>query len=117
MLLRSARRNVRRIVGAALLALLLAQWLAFAHAVLHAAQARPALAFAAVEAAQPDVFGHAAGTPECRLVDQVLSGADGLLAAPVVAQAAPESVVAAPGEAPRGESAPRPYQARAPPRA
>lgn len=117
MLLRPARRNARRIVGAALLALLLAQWLAFAHAVLHAAQARPALAFATVEATQGDAFGHAAGTPECRLVDQLLSGADGLPATCVVAEAAADFLAPTPGEPPRGESAPRPYQARAPPRA
>ena len=113
----TARSSARRIVGVALLALLLAQWVALAHAVLHAAQVRPAERAAAATSVQADLFGHAAGARECRLVDQLLSFAG----APDVAPAPGEPPAATAPPAPRAGVAPRgsghPYEARAPPRA
>lgn len=114
---RPARRTARRIVGAALLALMLVQWLALAHAVLHAAHMRPALAFAAIEAVQADGFGHAAGTPECRLVDQLLSAGVAPAATPALPGAAPAVLAAALPPSPPACWTARPYQARAPPHA
>ena len=60
----------RRLVGVALLTLLLAQWTALTHAIAHAQ-----LGTGAVVAAQADApWGHQAGTPSCLLVDHLLIG-------------------------------------------
>jgi hypothetical protein len=63
------RLSTRRIVAAALLALLLAQWTAWAHAFAHGTPEHRA---AAAEA-QRD-WGHAKASPSCQLVDQLLVG-------------------------------------------
>lgn len=117
MRLRTARSSARRIVGAALLALLLAQWLALAHAVLHAAQVRGTLALADAASVQVDWIGHTSGSPECRLVDQLLSAAAASEVPAFEAGSPPDVPVAAPREASAARSAARPYEARAPPRA
>jgi hypothetical protein len=115
--LRPSRGSARRIVGAALLALLLAQWLALAHAVLHTAQVRASLAFADAAAVKVDFFAHTAGGSECRLVDQLLSAAGAPDVPALEGGPPPDAPVAAPSESPCGRSAARPYEARAPPRA
>lgn len=95
--------------------LLAAQALGLAHHIRHA----PGLGAAAttVAAAPPDwADGHAAGSAECRLVDQ-LAHADGLCDATwAAAPAAPASPApaAVPTPAPRAGSAAA-YRARAPP--
>ena len=60
----------RRLVGVALLALLLAQWTALTHAIAHVP-----LGAGAMVAAQADTaWGHQAGAPACALVDHLLFG-------------------------------------------
>jgi hypothetical protein len=108
------RNAARRLVGAALLALLVGQWTALAHSVAHARL--PAQAAMSVD--KPDAWAHRAGTPSCQLVDHLLvgqmAGADpaGLLRAP---PAATRLTAPAPSISPC--SASRAYEARGPPRA
>ena len=64
------RNATRRLVGVALLALLLGQWTVLAHSIAHA-RARAAVA---VSADTDHAWGHHAGTPACHLVDHLLAG-------------------------------------------
>jgi hypothetical protein len=65
------RRNVaRRCIGAAVLALLLAQWTALGHAYSHAAWRTAAVA----QTDDAQGWHHAAGSSACQLVDQLLVG-------------------------------------------
>ncbi|MBA4178217.1 MAG: hypothetical protein C0505_16925 [Leptothrix sp. (in: Bacteria)] len=104
----------RRIVGVALLALLLGQWTVLAHLIAHAR----APAAAAVLADGDNVWGHDAGTPACHLVDHLLAGqAPGGEPAPAacVPRALPR--LAAPAPSTHAGPAAQAYEARAPPRA
>ena len=104
----------RRLVGVALLTLLLAQWTVLTHAIAHAQ-----LGTGAVVAAQADApWSHQAGTPSCLLVDHLLIGqlSGGDPAAipwfwPASAPAASPNLPIACGFALRA------YEARGPPRA
>ena len=61
---------IRRLVGVALLALLLALWTALTHTIAHAP-----LGAAGVVATDADAtWGHQGGTSSCQLVDQLLIG-------------------------------------------
>lgn len=60
----------RRLIGVAMLALLVGQWAALAHSIGHAQ--RPAQAAPTVH--DHDAWGHQAGTPNCQLVDHLLLG-------------------------------------------
>lgn len=106
--------STRRLVGVALLALLLAQWTALAHAIAHA----PLAAGSALVAQADAPWGHAANTPDCRLVDQLLiaplSGAD----SSATVWFWPATAVASTRDLPVVCSATlRAYEARGPPRA
>jgi len=103
----------RRIVGLALLALLLAQWSALVHVIAHGPGHRSDV----VAAADQDEWGHPAGSPACQLFDHLLAGqAPGFDSAP--APVVPTVTAPAARPAPWAESGPehRAYQARAPPR-
>lgn len=65
-----SRAAMGRLVGVALLALLLAQWTALTHAIAHAS-----LGAAGVVAIEDDGhWGHDAGAPACTLIDHLLLG-------------------------------------------
>lgn len=107
------RNATRRLVGVALLALLLGQWTALAHSIAHAL-GPPAVASVASDQA----WGHHAGTPACSLVDHLLGGqapgGPGVSVACVPAAALRLAL-------PASSIGPRPllrvYEARGPPRA
>lgn len=108
------RNATRRLVGLALLALLLAQWTALAHAIAHA----PLHAGAAVAANAGAAWGHHAGTPACHLVDHLLIGqAAGDEPAPVPCLRHASTLVVASDLSIGPGLALRAYQARGPPRA
>lgn len=116
----SPRIAVRRLIGLALLALLLGQWTVLRHALTHTGS-RPALAAAAaVDAAAvavaDDAWGHAAGSSVCQLVDQWLLGqllGVDATASPCVSPAPPRA--ASPGSPIWSSPAAQAYQARGPP--
>lgn len=114
--------NARRLVAATLCALLLAQSLAFWHAIAHAPGLGRVIAGVTADAhgdaeASPGAWGHAAGDAACRLVDQLLQGGATLPDLPAVAAGpVPQrlAAVACPAAA-RGIAAA--FLARGPPRA
>ena len=65
---RHTARIARRIVGAALLAVLLAQWAALVHTVLHG----PVHAGVVIQGHAAESSNHAAGSPVCQLFDHLL---------------------------------------------
>lgn len=98
----------RRGVVAVLAALVLAQWLALAHAIGHA----PGAATTA-----HDDWGHDAGAPVCQLVDHLIGGQATAPALPTVTPvAATAACPAAPAPASPPAAARHAYLARAPPR-
>lgn len=108
------RNAARRLVGVALLALLLGQWTALAHSVVHAHL--PAQASLTVD--DHDAWGHQAGTPNCQLVDHLLVG-QAAAGAPAPLLGVPPALTLpaalAPSIAPGPAS--RAFEARGPPRA
>ena len=109
---RRHRNAARRLIGAALLALLLGQWTALVHSIAHARMPTGA----AVSAEYDDAWGHHAGPPACQLVDHLLVGQ--------AAGGEPSSVptlpvaairVAAPDPSMGPGPASRAYEARGPP--
>ena len=84
-----SRAAVARLVGAALLAVLLAQWTALAHAIAHA----PIGAAGVVAVADDDHWDHEAGSASCALIDHLLvgdsTGGDGPATPSVQPDAAP----------------------------
>lgn len=113
---RHASNLTRRLVGVALLALLLAQWAALAHAWAHGPlhmSGQPA-----VEADADVTWDHDAGSPACQLVDQLLNAqAAGAAPAAVPFFLATTPPAAAPGGPIARGLALRAYEARGPPRA
>ena len=104
----------RRLIGVALLALLLGQWAVLAHSIAHARTPAPA----AVSADTDHAWGHPAGTPACHLVDHLLAGqAPGGEPASVAFVPPAEMGLAVPASSIGPRPAPRAYQARGPPRA
>lgn len=107
-------RARRRIAAWALLATLAVQWLALGHAVEHAS-----VVVAVVEAAGHDTLHglggeHDAGSPQCQLLDQLLSGQGVATVSAALPWLAPAGVVA--HAAASVERAPASaYRARAPP--
>jgi hypothetical protein len=118
MLFSRTRLASRRLVGVALLALVLGQWTMLAHAIAHARTAAVVEHAAGVDQDHSHGWGHDAGTPVCDLVDHLLTGqAPGVSheAVRCLPPAAALAATAAPSEAP-GPFAPA-YEARGPPRA
>ena len=108
------RNASRRVIGVALLALLLAQWTVLAHSIAHAWS--PAVVDVAADA--DHAWGHHAGTSACHLVDHLLAGqAPGgeTASVPGLPPAALRLVAPAPSIGPGPVS--RAYEARGPPRA
>lgn len=108
------RNATRRLVGVALLALLLGQWTLLAHSIVHARA--PSTAAASPEA--DHAWGHHAGTSACHLVDHLLTGqAPG--GEPTTVSCLPPAAmrVAAPAPSIGPGPASRAYEARGPPRA
>ena len=104
----------RRLVGVALLALLLGQWTVLAHSIAHAAPT----AASAVSVESDHTWDHAAGTPACHLVDHLLAGqapAGDLAPVPCLPAAARLVAALSASRAPGPIS--RAYEARGPPRA
>lgn len=123
--MQSLRRHtaIRRIVGVALLAMLLAQWQVLAHAIAHGPWYSHAAALADIgRADQPghaeDGWGHPAGAPACELFDALL-GAQAPGAEPATAPQLPKSPrrFASPAQLADIGPALRAYEARGPPRA
>lgn len=117
---RHASNLTRRLVGVALLALLLAQWTALAHAWAHGPlhisghiSGQPA-----AEAEADVTWDHDAGSSACQLVDHLLIGqAAGAASAAVPFFLATTPPAAAPGGPIARGLALRAYEARGPPRA
>ena len=101
-----------RLFGAALLALLLAQWTALTHAIAHAP-----LGAAGVVAIDDDgQWGHDADTPACALIDHLLLGELTGGEAPAISWLPPDAMLeAAPKCRLVCSVALRAYQARGPP--
>ena len=123
---------MRRIVGVALLAMLLAQWQALAHAIAHGPWHTDAVAEGANDAAGPwghanhdghaghdgDGWGHPAGSPACELFDALLGAqAPGAEAATLPLLPPSQGRFALPGRLADAAPALRAYEARGPPRA
>ena len=101
-----------RLVGAALLALLLAQWTALTHAIAHA----PLGATVAVAVVDDGHWGHDADTPACALIDHLLLGELTGGEAPAISWLPPDVMLAAAPKCRLACSvALRAYQARGPP--
>ena len=62
--------SLRRLIGAALLALLVAQWTAIVHAVAHA----PSASAVVTIQGDGDRYGHRADSAACQLIDHLLTG-------------------------------------------
>ena len=125
----------RRIVGVALLALLLSQWQALAHAIAHGPWHTDAVAVAANHAAGPwghanhdghaghaghdgDGWGHPAGSPACELFDALLGAqAPGAEAATLPLLPPSQGRFVLPGRLADAGPALRAYEARGSPRA
>jgi hypothetical protein len=114
------RRMARRIVGVLLLALSLglSQWSALAHAIAHSTGLPADSAGSSAHAG--DVleltWGHEAGTPECRLFDQLLGGqALGAEAAPMPGVPLACAPLVADALSPCRQPTLRTYLARGPP--
>lgn len=122
----------RRIVGVALLALLLSQWQALAHAIAHGPWHTGAVAAAASHAAghggyanhdghaghDGDGWGHPAGSPACELFDALLGAqAPGAEAATLPLLPPSQGRFVLPGRLADAGPALRAYEARGPPRA
>ncbi len=108
------RNATRRLVGVALLALLVGQWVVLAHAIAHARTP----AAVAVSAETDHGWGHHAGTPACDLVDHLLTGqAPGTESASANGRPAAAIRVAPPLPSIGPGRASRAYEARGPPRA
>ena len=123
---------MRRIVGVALLAMLLAQWQALAHAIAHGPWHTDAVAVAANEAAghwdhgnhdghaghDADGWGHPAGSPACEVFDALLGAqAPGAEAATLPLLPPSQGRYALPERLADAGPALRAYEARGPPRA
>lgn len=105
---------VRRVVGVALLTLVLGQWAVLVHAIEHA---RASVGVAG-KAGTDHAWGHQAGTAACHLVDHLLTGqAPGKepAATPHLPPAASRPV--APGPSIGSGRVARTYEARGPPAA
>lgn len=103
-----------RLVGAALLALLLMQWTALTHAIAHA----PLAASLVVAEDADSHWGHDAGTSTCYLIDHSLLGHAPLGDSAPVAWVPPEATLATAPKCRQVRSDTRPaYEARGPPRA
>lgn len=108
------RNATRRLVGVALLALLLGQWTVLAHSIAHALA--PAAAEVSVES--DHTWGHHAGSPACHLVDHLLTGqAPGGDAASATGLPPAAMQVAAPAASVGPGPLSQAYEARGPPRA
>ena len=111
-------RITRRIIGVALLALLLGQWAALAHSVQHAREPTGPAVPAYVATDDSDVWGHQVGTSACHLMGHLLTGqAPGV--ANVAVPCSPLAAVPAmaPTAPPYQGAASRAYEARGPPTA
>ena len=110
---------IRRLIGVALLALLLGQWTVLTHSVAHT-RLTPGVAASADADADADAdesWGHDAGSSFCQLVDQLLVGqavGGEPAASPCVPPAATQAAAPATsiGPSPTAHS----YHARGPPR-
>jgi hypothetical protein len=108
------RNAARRLIGVALLALLVGQWTALAHSIGHAHL--PARATLSVD--DHDAWGHEAGAPSCQLVDHLLVGqATGGDPAPLLWLPPAATLLAAPAPSIAPGPASRAFEARGPPRA
>jgi hypothetical protein len=109
-----SRAALGRLIGAALLALLLAQWTALTHAVAHA----PLGVAVAVEVDDDGRWGHEADTPSCELIDHLLLGQSTPRDAPAMAWLQHSAALAATPNRPIVCGATlRAYEARGPPEA
>ena len=120
--MRNPRRRSPRLAGALALALLLAQWLALAHGVLHAGggAARPVVSTAAKTDAPgwASLFGQhdgSDGPAQCRLIDQLAGGVLVAPAAPQCAALPPAQLQALPPVTARQGRPALNFRARAPP--
>jgi hypothetical protein len=105
---------VGRLVGVALLALLLAQWTALTHAVAHA----PLAADMALAAEAESPWGHGVNSPSCDLIDHLLLGHAMLGDPSPLAWVPPEATLAKVPKSRLFRSGTRQaYEARGPPRA
>ena len=106
--------TLRRVVGVAMLSLVLAQWVALVHAIEHAHGPS-----AAADQHDPDgAWGHEAGSSACLLIDHLLTGqAPGEPATGLPDASAAESTAVGPTKSVFHGRNPKPYQARGPPRA
>ena len=109
-----SRAAIGRLLGAALLALLLAQWTALAHTIAHA----PLAASMASAGDAQGPWGHEAESAACELVDHLLLGHPTLGTPSALAWLRPEALLA---EAPKSRlvrsGKRQAYEARGPPRA
>lgn len=108
----------RRLIGAALLALLLGQWAVIAHSIGHAHRPAVAAVTDGHHDHDHDAWGHHAGTPTCQLLDHLLVGqAAGGEPAPLRWMAPAATLLAAPAPSITPGPAWRAFEARGPPRA
>jgi hypothetical protein len=102
------------LIGVALLALLLAQWLAVSHAIAHA----PRSAGEVVAEDADSHWGHDAGTPTCTLIEHLLAGESAAGDPPGMACLPPDATLHTAPRCPLVCGATRQaYEARGPPRA
>lgn len=114
------RQLTCRIVGVLLLALLLAQWSVWGHAMAHGTALSSGSTSPEAKAGNERelTWGHEAGAPECRLLDQLLNGqALGAEAAPMPSLPVASTPLAGNDLSPCRQPTLRTYLARGPPQA
>lgn len=108
----------RRLIGVALLAMLLGQWSVLAHSIGHARALDLVAPSSSADHAHDDPWGHQADTAACALVDHLLTGqAPGGEPAAELGLPRQTSRVAAGAASHASWAVARPYEARGPPRA
>ena len=109
-----SRAAIGRLVGAVLLALLLAQWTTLTHAIAHVPLGAAGLATIEGDGR----WGHDAGSPSCLLIDHLLLGELTGGDAPAMSGLPPDAMLATAPKCRRAHSSTRrAYEARGPPRA
>jgi hypothetical protein len=114
-LLLTAHRTRRALLLTALCGLLLAQGLALWHALSHGHGRGHGTDVVQAEPAQAQAWGHADGAPDCRLVDQLLTGLAGTPSLRVLALAQPLQGTPVVGTPVRARGPAASFLARAPP--
>lgn len=112
------RTATRRLVGVALLALMLGQWALLAHTIAHAPGSVAAAVAVVSDTGTDDDWDHQAGTAQCHLLDHLLAGqAPGADSATPACPPPTTTRLAAPAPANEPGAALPVYEARGPPRA